>query len=158
MTKETGVRCSTKQTRNKRIVCRHDIIISPGWIFGCDAGASIALVEISGTGHIFPILHKRSVIGAAWSIRPGAGLEPVTGAQFLDRAVWIRRIAVAKLRINWKSISGIANQHHLGSLLELSHESGWNAVIVIGSARLDVGVVMIHPQLDLAGKGFVLPA
>jgi len=85
---------------------------------------------------VFIIRGVRAIVVSAWTggpTRSGATLEPIA------------RPILGSLGVDRKSVSRIAQQ---GGILfsQLGQETHGNSLLVVGSAGLDVGLVLIQPQ------------
>ena len=155
---EALARGAVEVARDEREGFGDDVVVCSVGILGSYAGSAVALVEITRAGNVLVVLHESAVVFATGAAGSRAFLELVTRTQFFDSAFGDRSDVIAKLSVDRKAIGCVSDERHLLFTTELLDEPGRQAVVVVGPARLDVGLTGIETEVDLAGEGFVSPA
>lgn len=130
--------------------------------FGGEGETAIAFVEVAAAGDEGVILDEGAVVGAAGAgggLGTGAGFEGVAGAQGFHAGGGVLGVGVASEGIDGEAVGGPADEGGVlvGFEAELVHDGFGEAVVVVGAAGLDMGVIFIEPERDSAAKGFVVP-
>ena len=144
--------------RDHRKIVRQEVGVGAAGIVGRDRAAAIAVVEAAETGDVFVVLHEAAVIDAARSAGPGAGFQPVAGPQPGNAVPSRPGIDIAEQRIDRETVRSVTDQRRMGLLRLPGDQRCREAVIVIGPARLDMGIGGVEAEIDGAGQRLVLPA
>lgn len=124
--------------------------------------AAIALVEVAAAGDEGVILDEGTIVGAAGAGGGRgalAGFEGVAGAQGFHAGGGVFGVGVTAEGVDGEAVGGPADERGVlvGFEAELVHDGFGEAVVVVGAAGLDMGVIFIEPERDSAAKGFVVP-
>ena len=130
--------------------------------FGGEGEAAIAFVEIAAAGDEGVILDEGAVVGAAGAGGGRgalAGFEGVAGAEGFHARGGVFGVGVAAEGVDGEAVGGPADERRVlvGFEVELVHDGFWEAVVVVGAAGLDMGVIFIETEWDSAAKGLVVP-
>ena len=130
--------------------------------FGGEGEAAIAFVEVATAGDEGVVLDEGAVVGATGAgggLGALAGFEGVAGAEGFHAGGGVFGVGVAAEGIDGEAVGGPADERGVlvGFEVELVHDGFWEAVIVVGAAGLDMGVIFIETERDSAAEGFVVP-
>ena len=130
--------------------------------FGGEGEAAIAFVEVAAGRNESVILDEGTVVGAAWAggwLGTGAGFEGVAGAERFHAGGGVFGVGVASEGIDGEAVGGPADERGVlvGFEAELVHDGFGEAVVVVGAAGLDMGVIFIETEWDSAAEGLVVP-
>ncbi len=120
--------------------------------------SSIAVIEISCTFNVLVVLSECPIITSAGTAFAVSGAQLVARSKLCQPRFGIFCILVPKRPIYGKAIGGIAKQNRTVELAQFLHEPGGNAVVVIRSIGLYVGVVLIEPQARTQIHCLILPS
>lgn len=119
--------------------------------FGCDAGTTIAFVQITQADHVFIVLREgthRIGRGGGRTIGIRRGLGAVAGRDHLDGRACVGWRCVAIARVDRETICRPANQGHgFASVAQLGNQSFWNAVVVVHPVGLHMSVAGVCSPL-----------
>lgn len=132
------------------------------WEVWGDGEATIAFVEVATSGDKGVILNEGAVVSAAWAgggFGAWAGFEGVAGAEGFHAGGGVFGVSVTPEGVDGKAVGGPANEGRVlvGFEIELIHDGFGKAVVMVGTAGLDMGVIFIEPEGDSAAEGFVVP-
>lgn len=124
--------------------------------------AAIALVEVAAAGDEGVILDEGAIVVAAWAGGGRgalAGFEGVARAEGFHAGGGVFGVGVASEGIDGEAVGGPADEGGMlvGFEAELVHDGFGEAVVVIGAAGLDMGVIFIETERDGAAEGLVVP-
>src|SRR5258706_2339202 len=115
---EAVIGYSPKATRYERKLRSDYVIISAPQKFNCDAGAAVALIQISRAGDVVIVLNERPIVPVSRAVGSPAWLHLIARAQHFDRAPNIfDRIAIAL--VDRKAVRRVTNQQHLLPVAQL---------------------------------------
>jgi hypothetical protein len=157
---KTPIRLAAKLAAYKWKFIGNHIIIGAVGVFRCDTKASVGGIQIAGTGHVLKIAGVATVISSAGSGRRTGPIPPpeaITGAQKPHFAVGVMRLCVAPRPVNRKSIRRIADKCHLAPTIERTDKFGRNAVVMIGTVVLHMGMARVKAQVTKAGQQCFIP-
>ena len=149
--------------RNDGPIFGQEIGVGSLWEFLGHGKPSIALVQVSRALEVLVVPAEGTVISAARTVGRGrtvSFLEAVAAGQFPDPGFRVVRIFIAIESIDWEAVHGVADEGRmfLRAHPQLLQEPGRQAVVMVGSVGLNVGVVFINPQRHGSAQGLVVPA
>ena len=130
--------------------------------FGGEGEAAIAFVEVATAGDEGVVLDEGAVVGATGAgggLGALAGFEGVAGAEGFHAGGGVFGVGVAAEGVDGEAVGGPADEGGMlvGFEVELVHDGFWEAVVVVGAAGLDMGVIFIETERNSAAEGFVVP-
>lgn len=136
-------------------------MINALWKFRRDTKAAMALIEITRSSNILIVGGKGPVVFAAGSTIAAwtfTFFQLVTRTHDNQRAGQIFRIAVPLVGIDRKAVGGPTQMSHFGAIItQFANQTCWQSMIMIDASRLDMSVVLIKPQINLAALRIVIP-
>lgn len=130
--------------------------------FGGEGEAAIAFVEVATAGDEDVVLDESAVVvaaGAGGGRGALAGFEGVAGAECFHAGGGVFGVGVTAEGVDGKAVGCPADEGGMlvGFEAELVHDGFGEAVVVVGAAGLDMGVIFIETERDSAAEGLVVP-